>query len=124
MTKSLVRTGLLGGALFAAGFAAHAFGAGKPAPEADVKDLFDNPRVTVRAITMAPGTTRAARTRPTDEVVLFFEESHYQATEADGKVSPRDRKPMTVVFHKKGELAPTLSNLGDKPVRYLSVSLK
>jgi hypothetical protein len=112
------------GALFAAGFAsALALGAGKPA-EAEVKDLFDNARVTVRAVTMPPGAQREARPRPTDELVLFYEEAHYQATDAAGKVAPRDRKPGEVVWHNKGELAPTLSNPGAKPVRYFSISLK
>lgn len=121
---------LVGGALglFAAGFGtAFAFAAttSKAAVvPAEVKDLFDNPRVTVRAITMAPGAQREPRPRPTDELVLFYEEAHYQATDAEGKVSPRDRTPGTVVWHKKGELAPTLSNPGTKPVHYFSISIK
>jgi hypothetical protein len=115
--------------LFASGFAtAVAVGASKPATKsatpAEVKDLFDNPRVTVRSITMPPGTERAGRTRPTDEVVLFFEAAQYQATDAAGKVSPRDRAPGTVVWHQKGEIAPTLSNPGQKTVRYFSIALK
>jgi hypothetical protein len=110
--------------IFAAGFGtAAAVGAGKPTA-AEVKDLFDNDRVTVHAITMPPGAQREPRPRPTDELVLFYEEAHYQATDADGKVAPRDRKPGTVVWHKKGELAPTLSNPGSKPVRYFSISIK
>jgi hypothetical protein len=110
--------------IFAAGFgAAVALGAGKPTA-AEVKDLFDNDRVAVHAITMPPGAQRDPRPRPTDELVLFYEEAHYQATEADGKVAPRDRKPGTVVWHKKGEMAPTLSNPGSKPVRYFSISIK
>jgi hypothetical protein len=118
----------LGGAaaIFAAGFgAAVALGAGKPGGKpAEVKDLFDNDRVTVHAITMPPGAQRDPRPRPTDELVLFYEEAHYQATDATGKVTPRDRTPGTVVWHKKGELAPTLSNPGSKPVRYFSISIK
>jgi hypothetical protein len=80
--------------------------------------------VTVHAITMPPGAQRDPRPRPTDELVLFYEEAHYQATDATGKVTPRDRTPGTVVWHKKGELAPTLSNPGSKPVRYFSISIK
>jgi hypothetical protein len=111
--------------IFAAGFGtAVAVSKDKPATEAQVKELFDNPRVTVREILLTPGSARAARERPTDEVVLFPEEAHYQATEADGKVSPRDRKPGQVVWHKKGEQAPTLSNPHSKPVRYFSISVK
>ena len=124
--KHHLRSGLAALAIFAAGFgAAHALGAGKTAaPAAEVKDLFDNPRVAVHAITMPPGAQRDPRPRPTDELVLFYEEAHYQATDADGKVSPRDRTPGTVVWHKKGELAPTLTNNSAKPVRYFSISIK
>ena len=118
--------GLLCGAvaIFAAGFGtAFALGASKtPAALAEVKDLFDNPRVTVRAITMPSGSQREARPRPTDELVLFYEEAHYQATDAEGKVSPRDRTPGTVVWHKKGELAPTLSNLASATVPLFPVT--
>jgi hypothetical protein len=113
-------------AIFLAGFGtAFAVGANKtPAPQAEIKELLDNPRITVRTVTMAPGAQREGRPRPTDELVLFYEEAHYQATDADGKVSRRDRKPGTAVWHSKGELAPTLSNPGNKPVRYFSISIK
>jgi hypothetical protein len=115
----------IAGAFFAAGFGtAVAVSKEKPATEAQVKELFDNPRVTVREIVLAPGSARAARPRPTDEVVLFPEEAHYQATEANGKVSPRDRKAGQVVWHQKGEQAPTLSNPNAKTVRYFSISVK
>jgi hypothetical protein len=85
---------------------------------------FDNPRVTVKEITLAPGTSRPTRTRETDEVVLFYAESHYQAVTPQGKTEPRDRQPGTVVWHKKGEVAPTLVNPGKKPVHYYSISIK
>jgi hypothetical protein len=125
ITRHLAAVGLAG-ALFAAGFGtAVAVSKDKPAaPEAQVKELMDNARVTVREIVLAPGSARAARARPTDELVLFPEEAHYQATDAAGKVSPRDRKPNEVVWHEKGEQAPTLSNPTKKTVRYFSISLK
>jgi hypothetical protein len=110
--------------LFAAGFGTARVIAGGKAAEADVKDLFDNARVTVHAITMPPGAQRAPRPRPTDELVLFYEEAHYQATDADGKTTPRNRTPGTVVWHKKGEIAPTLSNPGSTPIHYYSISIK
>jgi hypothetical protein len=95
-----------------------------PAQEAVVKVVFDHPRVAVREINIGPGAQRSARVRETDEVVLFCEEAHYRAVTAEGKREPRDRKPGTVVFHKKGEQAPTLINDGKKPVHYFSLSLK
>jgi hypothetical protein len=112
-------------ALFASGVLTGIAVAGADgAPEAGVKVVFDNARVTVKDVTMAPGARRPPRTRPTDELVLFPEESHYQAIDADGKKQPRDRAPGTVVFHNKGELAPTLVNISPKPVHYFSIGLK
>jgi hypothetical protein len=112
-------------ALFAGGLLTGiALAAPDATPEAGVKVLFDNARVTVKDVTMAPGARRAPRTRPTDELVLFPEESHYQAIDADGKKQPRDRAPGAVVFHTKGELAPTLVNTSAKPVHYFSIGLK
>jgi hypothetical protein len=94
------------------------------AKEAEVKVVFENPRVAVREITIGAGAQRSPRVRETDEVVLFCEESHYRAVTAEGKREPRDRKAGTVVFHSKGEQAPTLVNEGKKPVHYFSLSLK
>jgi hypothetical protein len=111
--------------IFAAGLlAGRTLFAVSPSSEAAVKVIFENPNVAVREITMVPGTQRAPRVRETDEVVLFCEEAHYRAVTADGKREPRDRKPGTVVFHSKGEQAPTLINDGKKPVHYFSLSLK
>ena len=112
--------------VFASGLlAGRALFALEPPPvEAGLKVVLENPRVAVREVTIAPGAQRSPRVRPTDEVVLFCEEAHYRAVNADGSKEPRDRKPGTVVFHKKGEQAPTLVNEGKKPVRYFSLSLK
>jgi hypothetical protein len=109
--------------------AAPAAGSATPAPgatsaEGTTKVTFDNPRVTVKEITLTPGASRPSRTRETDEVVLFYAESHYQAVTPQGKTEPRDRQPGTVVWHKKGEVAPTLINPFKKPVHYFSISIK
>jgi hypothetical protein len=88
------------------------------------KVTFENARVAVKEITLAPGASRPSRTRETDELVLFYAESHYQAITPQGKTEPRDRQPGTVVWHKKGEVAPTLVNHGSKPVHYYSISIK
>jgi hypothetical protein len=96
----------------------------KAAADPAVKVTFDNPRVTVKEITLVPGGKRLPRVRETDELVLFFAESHYQAIDAAGKKEPRDRAAGAVVWHKKGEQAPTLVNEGKAPVRYYSISIK
>ena len=56
--------------------------------------------------------------------MLFPAEMHYLAVTPEGKKERRDRLPGTVVWHKKGEVAPTLVNDGNKPVHYFSVSIK
>lgn len=110
--------------LFAGGVAVGAAVAAGKAPEAAVEVAFENPRVAVRVIDIPPGAQRPGRTRPTDELVLFCEEAHYQAVDAQGRKEARDRKPGTVVWHARGELAPTLINTGVRPVHYYGISLK
>ena len=120
--KHLVPGGIL---VFASGMlAGGALLADPPPPVAGVKVVLDNARVAVKQITIGPGAQRPPRVRETDEVVLFCEEAHYRAVKADGTKEPRDRQPGTVVFHSKGEQAPTLVNDGKRPVRYFSLSLK
>jgi hypothetical protein len=122
MTK--LGTVLAAAALFAGGIATGLALAADTAAEAGIKVLFDNPRVTVREVTMAPGARRSSRPRGTDELVLFPEEAHYQAINPDGKKEARDRLPGAVAFHKQGELAPTLVNTSPKVVHYFAISLK
>jgi hypothetical protein len=112
-------------ALFGGGIAVGlAVAADKPPPEGSVKVAFENARVAVKVIDLPPGARRPARARPTDEVVLFCEEAHYQAIDADGHQEPRDRAPGTVVWHTKGEQAPTLVNTSHRAVHYYGISLK
>ncbi|MFL4994520.1 MAG: hypothetical protein ACJ8DV_24965, partial [Microvirga sp.] len=92
--------------------------------EATVKVAFENARVAVRVIDIPPGGQRSGRGRPTDEVVLFCDEAHYQAVDAQGHKEARDRQPGTAVFHNRGEVAPTLVNNGVRPVHYFGISLK
>jgi hypothetical protein len=112
-------------ALFGSGIAVGlAFAAEHPPAEATVKVALDNERVAVRVIDIPPGGQRSGRSRPTDEVVLFCDEAHYQAVDAQGKKEARDRLPGTAVFHHKGEVAPTLVNTSARPVHYFGISLK
>jgi hypothetical protein len=120
---------MLSGLLFGSGaLTGLAVASNPPAADPTTRVSFDNPRVTVREVTLAPGASRPTRTRETDELVLFYAESHYLAVTPQGKdgvkKERRDRAPGTVVWHKKGEVAPTLVNDGNKPVRYYSISVK
>jgi len=122
-----IRLSAAGVLVFAAGLATGLVVAAEDkakAADAAAKVTFDNPRVTVKEITLAPGGKRLPRVRETDELVLFYAEAHYQAIDAKGKKEPRDRLPGTVVWHNKGEQAPTLVNEGKTPVRYYNISIK
>ncbi len=114
---------MLAAVLFGSGTLTGLALAEKPADPA-TRVTFENARVAVKEITLAPGASRPTRTRDTDELVLFYAESRYQAVTPEGKTEPRHRLPGAVVWHKKGEIAPTLVNNGSKPVHYFSVSIK
>ena len=117
-----------GGALAGITFRSHHWpstaAAGTPGAEAGIRVALENARVAVKVIDLPPGARRPGRTRPTDELVLFCDEAHYQAVSADGKTEARDRTPGTAVWHSKGDVAPTLINSGSKPVHYYSISIK
>jgi hypothetical protein len=92
--------------------------------EASTRVALENGRVAVNVVDLPAGGRRSGRTRPTDEVVLFCEESHYQVVDAQGHAEPRDRLAGTAVWHARGDLAPALVNAGPKPLRLYSISLK
>src|SRR4051794_2512788 len=76
--------------LFGSGIAVGlTFAAERSPAEATVKVALENPRVAVRVIEIPPGGQRSGRSRPTDEVVLFCDEAHYQAVDAQGHKEAR-----------------------------------
>lgn len=102
--------------------AALGFYAGRQtAPVMTVK--LDNPRVTVTESLMSEGARRETHTRLTDQVLVFLDEAQYEVIEAGGKSTMRRRKTGDIVWHNKGEIAPTLVNKG-KPYRNLIIALK
>ncbi len=85
----------------------------------------DNPRVKVTSVTYAPGVARERYIRPTDQVIVFLDDSKYQRTNSKtGEKIVRERKSGDVIWHDKGEDAPVLVNLGSKPYRTLVIELK
>jgi hypothetical protein len=122
----------IGAGLFAAGVLAgiilHSHhwpkGSGPPASGATTRVVLDNARVEATVVEIPAGGQRAPRTRPTDELVLFCEEAHYEAVDAQGRKEPRNRAFGTAVWHVKGEVSPTLVNSSARSVRYFSIGLK
>lgn len=85
----------------------------------------DNGRVRVKEVLYQPGVPRERYTRPTDQVIVFLDDSQYERIDSKTKErTVRNRKSGEVLWHDKGEDAPVLKNLGTKPYRTLVIELK
>jgi hypothetical protein len=85
----------------------------------------DNKRVRVKEVLYLPGVARERYTRPTDQVIVFLDDSKYERIDSTTKErTVRERKSGEVLWHDKGEDAPVLRNLGTKPYRSLVIELK
>lgn len=85
----------------------------------------EKPRVTVTEMTYHPGVPRDPYTRPTDQVIVFLDDSSYDRVDpATGEKRRVTRKSGEVIWHDKGEHAPRLINAGAKPYRTLVIALK
>ena len=72
-----------------------------------------------------PGVSRERYIRPTDQVIVFLDDSKYERIDSKTKErTVRERKSGEVIRHDKGEDAPVLKNLGTKPYRALVIELK
>ena len=84
----------------------------------------ENKRVKVSEVVYEPGVARERYIRPTDQVIVFLDESRYERTDSKTKEKTiRERKSGEVIWHDKGEDAPVLVNLGKKPYRTLVIEL-
>ena len=82
------------------------------------------PRVTVTEITHPVGVPRNPYVRPTDQVIVFLDDCAYDRVDAQtGQKTRVTRKSGEVIWHDKGEKAPTLINAGAKTYRTLVVAL-
>lgn len=85
----------------------------------------DNKRVRVKEMIYNPGVARERYIRPTDQVIVFLDDSKYQRIDSATKEKTvRERKSGDIIWHDKGEDAPVLTNLGTKPYRTLVIELK
>lgn len=101
--------------------AAISFYAGRQsAPTIKVK--LENARVTVSESLTPPAGRRESYVRPTDQLIIFLDDAHYEAVE-NGKAQARQRSAGDVVWHARGETAPLLVNKGEA-YRNLIVALK
>lgn len=85
----------------------------------------EKPRVTVTEVVHPPGVPREPYVRPTDQVIVFLDDCAYDRVDAKTGAKTRvSRKSGEVIWHDKGEQAPTLINAGAKPYRTLVIALK
>jgi len=85
----------------------------------------ENPKVRVKEVIYQPGVSRERYIRPTDQVIVFLDDSKYERIDSKTKErTVRERKSGEVIWHDKGEDAPVLKNLGAKPYRALVIELK
>jgi len=88
------------------------------------KVTLENAKVRVTEVTYQPGVPRERYIRPTDQVIVFLDQSKYRRTDSKtGEKTIRERKSGEVIWHDKGEDAPVLENLGSKPYRTLVIEL-
>jgi hypothetical protein len=92
------------------------------APPQKVK--LENAKVRVKEVLYEPGVPRERYIRPTDQVIVFLDDSKYERIDSATKErTVRERKSGDVIWHDKGEDAPVLKNLGAKPYRTLTIEL-
>jgi hypothetical protein len=85
----------------------------------------ENVRVKVSEVTYLPGVPRTRYIRPTDQVIVFLDDCKYQRIDSKtGEKTIRERKSGETIYHDRGEDAPVLINLGEKPYRTLTIELK
>jgi len=85
----------------------------------------ENTRVRVTEITYEPGVPRDRYIRPTEQVIVFLDDSRYERTDSKtGEKTVRERKSGDVIWHDRAEDAPRLVNLGSKPYRTLVIEIK
>jgi hypothetical protein len=96
------------------------------APAAPVqKVVLENERVKVTERIIAPGGGRTPYIRPTDQVIVFLNDTQYERIDAEtGQKILRDRTGGEVIWHNAGENAPKLVNTHKDPFRSLVIELK
>lgn len=118
--KKLVLTAVLSSALTLLGVYALA-AAGKITEAVRL----EKPRVTVTEVTHPPGVPREPYVRLTDQVIVFLDDCAYDRVDAKtGQKGRVTRHSGEVIWHDKGEQAPTLINAGSRPYRTLVLALK
>ncbi len=98
--------------------------AAAPPPRLPHQVKLGNERVRVTEITYLPGVPRDRSIRQHDQVIVFMDDCKYRRIDSGtGEETVRERKAGDVIWHNKGEDAPVLINLGDKPYRTMLIEI-
>ncbi len=90
-----------------------------------VKTVLEKSRVRVVETTYLPGVAREAGVRESDQVIVFLDECAYERKDpVTGELTIRKRAAGETIWHDKGEAAPQLKNVGNRPYRTITVELK
>ena len=85
----------------------------------------ENAKARVTEVVYEPGQPRPRGIREHDQVIVFLDDSRYERIDSATKEKTvRVRKSGDVIWHDKGEDAPQLTNLGQKPYRTMVIELK
>ena len=85
----------------------------------------ENVRMKISEVIYLPGVPRERYIRPTDQVIVFLDDCKYQRVDSKtGEKTVRERKSGETIYHDRGEDAPVLINLGERPYRTLTIELK
>jgi hypothetical protein len=120
--RKLISTAALSAVLTALTLAALGWA---PQAQAPGQAKLENARIRVSEIVYQPNQPRPRYTRPTDQIIVFLDDCRYQRTDSQtGAKEFRQHKSGDVIWHNKGEDAPVLANLGNKPYRTLVIEVK
>ncbi len=89
-----------------------------------VQTVLENKRVRVIETTYLPGVPRERGVRASDQVIVFLDDCQYSRLDPQtGERTLRTRKAGEVIWHARGEDAPSLTNVGNKAYRTLTIEL-
>jgi hypothetical protein len=89
------------------------------------KIVLDNVRARVTERVIPPGSERITYLRDTDQIIVFVNDCSYDRVDPDtGEKITRKRKAGEIIWHDRSEKAPTLVNVGSRPMRSLVIALK
>ncbi len=86
--------------------------------------VLENTKVQVNRVVYEENDIRKGHVRANDQVIIFLDDAQYEALYSDGRKETKRRQAGEVIWHNRGEDAPTLTNTGKGSYQTLMVNLK